>query len=193
MSFWCDRTLKELTVRDPSVGADGRQPKRLKTDYSISENDAEFNRFGEVDAEYLDQLVTRHMDPAYLETVSMTQLYDTVFEAKETPVDGLPVLEKLKQIIKNLLLQYFRATDDYLRVNRYNGTLYQENQELASENERLREENGILRKQNKEYSLLWKVFGRNQVERWIQQARETQQKKKRQIPVRCKHTVLRCL
>ena len=180
MSFWCDRTLKELTVRDPSVGADGRQPKRLKTDYSISENDAEFNRFGEVDAEYLDQLVTRRMDPAYLETVSMTQLYDTVFEAKEAPVDGLPVLEKLKQITKNLLLQCFRATEDYLRVNRYNGTLYRENLDLTLENERLREENGILRKQNKEYSLLRKVFGRERVESLVKQAREKQQEKKSQ-------------
>ncbi len=80
---------KELTARVSSVGADGGQPKQLKTDYSISENDAEFNRFGEVDAEYLDQLVTRRMDPAYLETVSMTQLYDTVFETKAAPIDGL--------------------------------------------------------------------------------------------------------
>ena len=53
------------------------------------------------------------MDPAYLETVSMSQLYDTVFEAKE-------------------------------------------------------------------YSLLWKVFGRERVEGWIQQTREKQQEKKRQ-------------
>ena len=80
---------KELTARVSSVGADGGQPKQLKTDYSISENDAEFNRFGEVDAEYLENLVTRRMDPAYLETVSMSQLYDTVFETKEAPVDGL--------------------------------------------------------------------------------------------------------
>ena len=93
---------------------------------------------------------------------------------------GLPVLEKLKQIIKNLLLQCFRATEDYLRVNRYNGTLYRENQNLALENERPREENGILRKQNKEYSLLRKVFGRERVEGWIQQTREKQQEKKRQ-------------
>ena len=91
---------------------------------------------------------------------------------------GLPVLEKLKQIIKNLLLQYFRAIDDYLRVNRYNGTLYRENQDLALENERLREENGILRKQNKEYSLLRKVFGRDQVESWVRQAKEKQQERK---------------
>ena len=44
---------------------------------------------------------------------------------------GIPVLEKLKRIIKNLLLQYFRAVNDFLRVNRYNGVLYKENQSLA--------------------------------------------------------------
>lgn len=93
---------------------------------------------------------------------------------------GLPVMEKLKQIIKSLLLQYFRATEDYLRVNRYNGTLYRENQDLALENEQLREENGILRKQNKEYSLLRKVFGRDQIESWAQQAKEKQKDTKRQ-------------
>ena len=93
---------------------------------------------------------------------------------------GLPVLEKLKQIIKSLLLQYFRAMEDYLRVNRYNGTLYRENQELALENEQLREENGILRKQNKEYSLLRKVFGREQLESWVQRAKEKQKDTKRQ-------------
>ena len=91
---------------------------------------------------------------------------------------GLPVLEKLKQIIKNMLLQYFRATEDYLRVNRYNETLYRENQDLSLENDRLREENGILRKQNKEYSLLRKVFGRGQIESWLRQAKEIQQIKK---------------
>lgn len=91
---------------------------------------------------------------------------------------GIPVLEKLKRIIKNLLLQYFRAVNDFLRVNRYNGVLYKENQSLALENDRLKEENGILRKQNKEYSLLRKVFGRDQVESWVQQAKEVQQIKK---------------
>ena len=91
---------------------------------------------------------------------------------------GIPVLEKLKRIIKNLLLQYFRAVNDFLRVNRYNGVLYKENQSLALENDRLKEENGILRKQNKEYSLLRKVFGRDQVESWVQQTKEVQQIKK---------------
>ena len=80
---------KEMTVRVSSVGADGGQPKQLITDYSISENDAEFNRVCEFTAEDWNREMIRQMDPGYLKTVSMATLYDTVFEAKDAPVEGL--------------------------------------------------------------------------------------------------------
>ena len=91
---------------------------------------------------------------------------------------GSPAMDKLKQIIKYLLLQWTKAMDEFLRANRYNGALYRENESLSQENDRLREENEILRRQNKDHALLRKVFGRDQVDGWVRQAQELQQRKR---------------
>ena len=91
---------------------------------------------------------------------------------------GLPVIEKLKKIIKELLVRYSRAMDKLIKLAQQNSELYKDNQFLEEENKHLREENGILRNQNKEYSLLRKVFGKGQIETWLRQAKEVQQIKK---------------
>ena len=91
---------------------------------------------------------------------------------------GLPVIEKLKKIIKELLVRYSRAMDKFIKLAQQNSELYKDNQFLEEENKHLREENGILRNQNKEYSLLRKVFGKGQIETWLRQAKEVQQIKK---------------
>ena len=91
---------------------------------------------------------------------------------------GIPVIDKLKKIIKELLARYSRLVNDLAKARQSNSILYNDNVALERENSQLREENDILRKQNKEYSLLRKVFGRGQIENWLRQAREVQQIKK---------------
>ena len=91
---------------------------------------------------------------------------------------GLPVIEKLKKIIKELLVRYSRAMDKFIKLAQQNSELYKDNQFLEEENKHLWEENGILRNQNKDYSLLRKAFGKSQIETWLRQAKEVQQIKK---------------
>ena len=91
---------------------------------------------------------------------------------------GLPVIEKLKKIIKELLVRYSRAMDKFIKLAQQNSELYKDNQFLEEENKHLREENGILRNQTKDYSLLKKAFGKGQIETWLRQAKEVQQIKK---------------
>ena len=94
---------------------------------------------------------------------------------------GLPVIEKLKKIIKELLVRYSRAMDKFIKLAQQNSELYKDNQFLEEENKHLWEENGILRNQTKDYSLLKKVFGKGQIETWLRQAKEVQQIKKERL------------
>ena len=91
-----------------------------------------------------------------------------------------PLVKRLKKLVKSVLIRYFKVSDDYHRLNQYNGKLYRENEHLAKSNDRLKDENTSLREQNKDYALLRKVFGSQQIDALIEQARETQQVKQRQ-------------
>ena len=91
-----------------------------------------------------------------------------------------PLVNRLKKLVKSLLIQYFMAQDDYFRLNKMNGELYRENEGLVWSNDRLKEENTALREQNKDYALLRKVFGSRQIDDLVTQAREEQQAKQRQ-------------
>ena len=94
---------------------------------------------------------------------------------------GIPVIDKLRKIIRELLARYSRAVNNYMKALQQSSLYYNDNRSLERENSQLREENSILRKQNKDYSLLRKVFGRDRVESWVQQAKEIQQEKKRKM------------
>lgn len=82
-----------------------------------------------------------------------------------------PLVEKLKSMLKATLVRAFEGWDNYYRLNMKNGNLYQENQELSKVNKKLAEENMILRTENKDFKLLWRVFGRRQIEDLVEQAR----------------------
>lgn len=75
---------KEMPAFGSSVGADERQTIPKCTDHSISDSDENIKSFEEMQRELLRQL-----DPSYLKTVSMTTLYDTVFEVQPPLIDGL--------------------------------------------------------------------------------------------------------
>ena len=86
-----------------------------------------------------------------------------------------PLVNRLKNVIRSLVVQCFRAWDNYDRINRDNGRLYRENEDLAYWKDRLKKDNQVLRKQNEDYKLLRKVFGSQQIDALVAQAREAQQ------------------
>ena len=76
---------KEMTAPVVSVGADTEQSSQNLTDNSLIDFDPAFK--GADDDLYRE--IQRRMAPDYLETVSMTTLYDTDFEGQEPLIDGL--------------------------------------------------------------------------------------------------------
>lgn len=76
---------KEMTAPVVSVGADTEQSSQTFTDNSLTDFDPDFK--GSDDDLYRE--IQRRMAPDYLETVSMTTLYDTDFEGQEPLIDGL--------------------------------------------------------------------------------------------------------
>ena len=71
---------KEMTALNPSVGADGRQPIPKITENSISDYEENIKSFEEMQLS---------LDPSYLKTVSMSELYDNVYQSKPPLIDGL--------------------------------------------------------------------------------------------------------
>lgn len=88
-----------------------------------------------------------------------------------------PLVNRLKKLIKDLLVRYFKVVDNYYWLNQRYGKLYQENESLVDRNGWLKEENTSLREQVLDYKLLRKVFGRRQVDDMVAQAKEIQQAK----------------
>ena len=75
---------KEMTAPCVSVGADTEQSSQKCTDNSITENAENINRF-----EKIQRDLRKMLDPSYLKTMSMTELYDTVFHSKPPLIDCL--------------------------------------------------------------------------------------------------------
>lgn len=91
-----------------------------------------------------------------------------------------PLVKKLKSLVKAVLAKCFDAMDNYYRLNITNDNLYRANERLTKLNKKLKNENETLRAENKDYKLLRKVFGSRQIDNLLEQARETQQSKKRE-------------
>ena len=72
------------TAVDASVGADDGRSLNVCTDRSIAEDDEEIKSFEELQRELL-----RMADPSYLKTVSMTELFDNVYQSRPPVIDGL--------------------------------------------------------------------------------------------------------
>lgn len=75
---------KEKAAPIVSVGADTEQLSQNFNINIIPEENENFKGLDEIQQEWL-----RMMDPSYLKTVSMTELYDSVFQSKPPIVDGL--------------------------------------------------------------------------------------------------------
>jgi len=79
---------KEMTALDPSVDADGGQPFNVLTNSIISENDDDFKP-SEKSFKKMQREMLRMMNPYYLKTVSMSELYETAYQSKPPLIDGL--------------------------------------------------------------------------------------------------------
>lgn len=75
---------KEKTAPNVSVGADMEQSIQKCTDISINDNDENIKYFEEMQRELMLSL-----DPSYLKTISMSELYDAVYQSKPPLIDGL--------------------------------------------------------------------------------------------------------
>lgn len=91
-----------------------------------------------------------------------------------------PLIKKLEAVIKEVFFRYYKARDDYNRLNVTNGTLYRDNEKLTKINAKLTGENENLRAENRDYKLLRKVFGSKQIDNLLEQAREKQQSNQRE-------------
>ena len=79
---------KEKTAPNVSAATDTEQSLPQKTTNSIVNQSQDFKGAEEY-FEEIQREIIRQMDPAYLRTVSMTKLYDTVFEVQAPLIDGL--------------------------------------------------------------------------------------------------------
>ncbi len=77
-----------------------------------------------------------------------------------------------------MFYRYYHALDSYHRLNNTNAGLYRENERLSKINDRLTDENTTLRTENKDFRLLRKVFGGQQIDFLISQAKEQEQQRK---------------
>lgn len=89
-----------------------------------------------------------------------------------------PLIQKLKEVIKEVFYRYYKAIDSYHRLNSTNGRLYRENEHLTAANVRLTEENEALRAEAKDFRFLRKVLGSRQIDSLIAQAKELEQQRK---------------
>ena len=91
-----------------------------------------------------------------------------------------PLVQKLKEVIKEVFYRYYKAIDSYHRLNSTNGRLYRENERLTATNARLSEENEALRAEVKDFRFLRKVLGSRQIDNLIAQAKDMEQQRKEQ-------------
>ena len=83
---------EKTTVLGPSVGADGEQPSQTNCNNSIPDSPAEINDSEEESQESFEELYRRMQrlnDPAYLPTVTMQELYESVYKSRPPVIDGL--------------------------------------------------------------------------------------------------------
>lgn len=79
---------KEMTAIITSVGADDGQSLNSNSDNSITDFDEEIKTFDESFDEYQREM-RRMLDPSYLKTVTMNELYDTVYQSRPPIIEGL--------------------------------------------------------------------------------------------------------
>ena len=91
-----------------------------------------------------------------------------------------PLVNRLKTIVKNLLVRFFTVMNSHSRLERENRDLRQDHEYLKEDYDLLTKENKGLREQNRDYALLRKMFGNQQIDGMIASAKERQKAEKQQ-------------
>ena len=99
-----------------------------------------------------------------------------------------PLIQRLKEVIKEVFYCYYKAIDSYHRLNSTNGRLYRENEHLIAANDRLKGENDALRSELKDFRFLRKVLGSRQIDNLIAQAKDMKQQRKQTQRTRRRNT-----
>ena len=80
-------TIEKVTAQDsPAATGEGQSPSQ-KPELSVTDSSTEINDDFEMDR--LRRLLHQVNSPDYLHTVSLTELYDTVYQPKAQIVEGL--------------------------------------------------------------------------------------------------------
>lgn len=90
-----------------------------------------------------------------------------------------PLIARLKSLISTLYARYFKAIDNYNRLNSVNANLNRTNERLEKANDKLARENQNLRAENKDYKLLRNFFGNKQIDEMVENAKSEKQSKQR--------------
>jgi len=77
---------KVTALFSPAATGEGQSPSQ-KLEFSIAENQAKIN--DDFELGYLRDYMRKMNNPDYLHTVSLTELYDTVYQPRAQVVDGL--------------------------------------------------------------------------------------------------------
>lgn len=80
---------KEKAALKASVGADAGQSIQSTTTEIITAESPEINDLEDISQEKFFLQMQRMADPAYLHTVSMNELYETVYQSKQPVIEGL--------------------------------------------------------------------------------------------------------
>ena len=80
---------EKTTIPVPSVGADGEQSLSYVTEEIVAQESDYFNSDdGKNGDEYLKQML-RMSEPSYLPTMTMNQIYETVYESRRPIIENL--------------------------------------------------------------------------------------------------------
>ena len=98
-----------------------------------------------------------------------------------------PLLTKMKAIAQKFVQKYFQMKDQYLSLQKSYKDMKYHYGGMQNENEELSKKVMHLQNESRDYKFLRKVFGDEQIDNLIEQARELQQSKQREKRVRNNH------
>lgn len=178
---------EHLSVLDYKKQERTKEVKKL--DKTISEKQVEFKTLKQRVLNYEEATVKLEKIESKLQTDPEYQLPEptalmTAKSFRQKIV--IPLIEKLKKLIKTLVAECFRAWDNYYRLNETNGNLYNENSRLRDKIEILLRDNDRLKKENKDYSFLRRIFGQPKMDALMNQAKKIQKEKQQTSVSICK-------
>ena len=169
------KTVSEFKLQEKAKELEALEAKiadKTKELHSVAERVNDFQKSEKGIIEFSDSIEN---DPEYQLPEPQGLMSAKSYKAKFAE----PVIQKLKSLVKSVMVRFFNMRDNYNRLNRYNGQLYSENEHLRSNNDTLKSENYKLKQRNMDYKLLRKFFGNEAIDKLLEQAKQPKQREKR--------------